>query len=163
MGKNKKLIVIVGPTASGKTTLAIQKAKEYQTEIVSADSRQIYKELNIGVARPSNEELDLVHHHLIANTSIHEPYDVSKFESQALDAIKGIFAQNDVAILVGGTGLYINAVLYGLDPIPLVDDSILKTLNTEWETNKSVLLEELKRYDPNFYNEVDIHNSRRVL
>jgi tRNA dimethylallyltransferase len=163
MYKSKKLLVIVGPTASGKTNLAINKALEYQTEIVSADSRQIYKELKIGVARPNEEELSQVKHHLIAHTSINTPYDVSDFEKDATAVITQIFEKSDTAILVGGTGLYVNAVLYGLDNMPTVDTNIVTELNQLWVNNSETLLEELFIKDLVYYNVVDKNNSRRVI
>jgi tRNA dimethylallyltransferase len=163
MGKSKKLIVIVGPTASGKTALALEKALEYKTEIVSADSRQIYQELNIGVARPSKNELNTVPHHLIAHTSIHIPYDVRQYEMEALHKLKSIFLTNDVALLVGGTGLYINAVLYGMDEIPDVDVALVEELNYAWQEDRQSLLDELLQKDPSYFYEVDPYNSRRIV
>ncbi len=163
MYKSKKLLVIVGPTASGKTNLAINKALEYQTEIISADSRQVYKELKIGVARPSDEEMSQVKHYLIAHTSIHTPYDVWDFEKDANTAITQVFEKSDTAILVGGTGLYVNAVLYGLDNMPTVAANIVTELNQLWDKNSETILEELFIKDPVYYNVVDKNNSRRVI
>jgi tRNA dimethylallyltransferase len=163
MYKSKKLLVIVGPTASGKTNLAINKALEYQTEIISADSRQVYKELKIGVARPSDEEMSQVKHYLIAHTSIHTPYDVCDFEKDANTAITQVFEKSDTAILVGGTGLYVNAVLYGLDNMPTVAANIVTDLNQLWDNNSETILEELFTKDPVYYNVVDKNNSRRVI
>lgn len=163
MGKSKKLIVIVGPTASGKTTLAIEKAKEFKTEIVSADSRQVYKELNIGVARPKANELNEVPHHLIAHTSIHEKYDVRQYENEALAKLKCIFCVNDIAILVGGSGLYVNALLYGMDDIPDVDGELVNELNNRWQVNSQSLIDELRNKDPNYFKTVDQNNSRRII
>lgn len=163
MHKCKKLIVIVGPTASGKTALAIKKAKEFNTEIISADSRQVYKELNIGVARPDENQLKEVPHHLIGHHSISEPYDVKNYEKEALECLKKIFSRNDFAVLAGGTGLYVNALLFGLDEIPEVDDQTALELNNSWNESAEKLLMELKDKDPEYYNIVDVHNSRRVL
>ena len=114
MHENKKLIVVLGPTAIGKTALAIEVAKHYNTQIVSSDSRQFYKELNIGVARPSDEELSVVPHHLIANLSVKDYYNVSMYEHDALMALTGVFQKNDVAVCVGGSGLYIDALCMGI-------------------------------------------------
>ena len=126
---NKFLITIVGPTAIGKTSLAIKLAKHYQTEVISADSRQFYKELNIGTAKPTSEELSSVKHHLINNISVTDDYDISQFQSDAREKINNVFKMKDFAIMVGGSGLYIDSVLYGIDEIPKVDISIRENLN----------------------------------
>ena len=129
----KQLITIVGPTAVGKTELAIKLANHLNTEIVSADSRQFYKELNIGTAKPTKKELESNKHYLIDNISISQEYNISQFEKDADTIINKIFLKNDYAILVGGSGLYIDAVLYGIDNIPEVDPLIRKKLNDEFE------------------------------
>ena len=121
---NKFLITIVGPTAVGKTSLAIKLAKYYDTEIISADSRQFYKELDIGTAKPSNDELSLVKHHLINNISIKDEYNISQFETDARKKIENLFKTKDYVIITGGSGLYIDTVLYGLDDIPNIDNSV---------------------------------------
>jgi tRNA dimethylallyltransferase len=164
MDKNKTLHVITGPTASGKTKKAVDLAKIYNTEIVSADSRQVYKELNVGVARPDLETLSQVQHHLIAHTSIKQSYDVAIFEREAISTLEGIFKNHDNAILVGGTGLYIDAVINGLDPIPDIDPAITSEV-LENLHNKGLpsLLEELSRKDPDYFQQVDQANSRRVV
>ena len=138
---NKFLITIVGPTAIGKTSLAIKLAKHYKTEIISADSRQFYRELNIGTAKPSSEELSSVKHHLISNISVTDVYDISQFQSDAREKIANVFKTNDFAIMVGGSGLYINSVLYGIDEIPKVDLSIRESLNEEFKRTASRLYE----------------------
>jgi tRNA dimethylallyltransferase len=163
MHKCKKLIVIVGPTASGKTAFAIKKAKELNTEIVSADSRQIYSELNIGVAKPDDNQLNEVRHHLIGHVSILDSYDVRVYEKDALRSLDTIFEKSDFAILAGGTGLYVNAVLFGLDEIPDVDDQILDELNKNWKEAPQKLLNELQKFDPEYFHQVDLSNPRRVL
>ena len=163
MHKSKKLIVIVGPTASGKTALAIKKASEFNTEIVSADSRQVYKELNIGVARPDSGQLSAAKHHLIAHRSIHEPYDVKTYETEALGCIQSIFKKSDYAVLAGGSGLYVNAVLFGLDDIPDVDIAIINELNKAWDKNPDLLLKELQANDPDYFRQVDANNPRRII
>jgi tRNA dimethylallyltransferase len=164
MGKNRKLIVIVGPTASGKTSLAIEKAIKYNTEIFSADSRQLYAELNIGVARPSHVELSTVQHHFIASHSIHQPLDAGSYELEALSALSVFFENNEVAILCGGTGLYVDAVLRGLDVFPPIDKTIIHDLETEFSNHGLVNLnKELQQKDEITYHEIDLNNSRRVI
>ena len=132
---NNILITVIGPTAVGKTSLAIKLAKHYNTEIISADSRQFYKELSIGTAKPSNEELLSVKHHLINNISIKDEYNISQFELDARKKIKDLFKTKDTVIMVGGSGLYIDTVLYGIDEIPNVDFSVSVKLNIEFENN----------------------------
>ena len=160
----KQLITIVGPTAVGKTELAINLANHFNTEIVSADSRQFYKELNIGTAKPTKKELELSKHHLIDNISISQEYNISQFEKDADTLINKIFLKNDYAILVGGSGLYIDAVLYGLDNIPEVDPSIRKNLNDQFE-KKGIdeLLSKLSELDNESLKRIDANNPRRVI
>jgi len=161
---NNFLITIVGPTAIGKTSLAIKLAKHYKTEIISADSRQFYKELNIGTAKPSNEELSSVKHHLINNISVTDEYDISQFQSDATEKINNLFKKKDFAIMVGGSGLYINSVLYGIDEIPKVDISVRENLNEEFKNNglKNLILK-LKELDPITYKKIDLNNHRRII
>lgn len=158
----KKLIVIAGPTAIGKTTVAIALAKHFNTQIVSVDSRQCYTQLNIGVARPTPQELAEAPHHLIASHSIHTPLDASQYATEALKAINNIFLTNHVAIIVGGTGLYIKAILYGLDNIPAINQAIaLKVANATIKNGNLWLITQLNIYDPAYlhkYNE--FHNQR---
>ena len=160
----KQLITIVGPTAVGKTELAINLANHFNTEIVSADSRQFYKELNIGTAKPTKKELGLNKHHLINNISISQEYNISQFEKDADTFINKIFLKNDYAILVGGSGLYIDAVLYGIDNIPEVDPSIRKNLNDQFE-KKGIdeLLSKLSKLDNESLKRIDSNNHRRVI
>ena len=161
---NRHLITIIGPTAIGKTNLAIKIADYFKTEIVSADSRQFYKEMNIGTAKPSNSELNSIKHHLINNKSINDNYNISDYEKDALKAIKSIFNKNDAAILVGGSGLYINTVLYGLDEIPGISDEIRNSLYLDLELKGiKKLQEELKLLDPASYSDIDINNPRRLI
>ena len=129
----KVLITIVGPTAVGKTELAIRLANHFKTEIVSADSRQFYKELNIGTAKPTKLELKKNKHYLINNISINTDYNISKFQEDADEIITKIFSKNKYAILVGGSGLYIDAVLYGIENIPKVKPLIREELNYEFK------------------------------
>ena len=160
----KVLITIVGPTAVGKTDLAIKLANLFNTEIISADSRQFYKELNIGTAKPSKLELESNKHHLINNISINDDYNISQFQNDANKIILDVFSKNKYAILVGGSGLYIDAVLYGIDKIPKVRPSVRKKLNDEFERNglKS-LTAKLTELDPESLKTIDINNPRRVI
>ena len=130
---SKTVIIIAGPTAVGKTRAAIEVAKHFQTEIISADSRQCYKELKIGVARPSEEELSSVRHHFIASHSINDNITAAYFEDYALEIAGKIFKKNDRVVLVGGTGLYIKAFCEGLDPVPAIDPSLREKIIADYE------------------------------
>jgi tRNA dimethylallyltransferase len=165
MQKNKKiLIVIAGPTAIGKTALAIKVAQHYQTEIISADSRQFFKEMSIGTAKPSKEELKQAKHHFIDSHSIQEEVSVGSFEKEAISKIEALFLEHDVLVMVGGSGLYINAVLYGFDDIPKADENLRNQLNQRLESEGIERLQkQLQELDPIYYNEVDIHNSQRII
>jgi len=162
---NPTVIVVTGPTASGKTSLALTLAKKYNTSIVSVDSRQCYRELNIGVAKPTIEELDLVHHYFINSHSIHETVDAVVFEKYALEAITKIFLKNNVAIVCGGTGLYLNVFCEGIDDIPktppeLRAEIIASYKNSGIEFLQSALLEN----DPDFLNSSsEINNPSRLM
>ena len=161
---NNQLVTIIGPTAIGKTGLAIKIAEFYKTEIVSADSRQFYRELNIGTAKPSSSELSKIKHHLINNKSIHEQYNINDFEKDAIESINSIFKKNKVAVLVGGSGLFINSVLYGLDEIPEIDENIRNSLYSDMDSlGIKTLQEKLKLLDPNSYENIDIDNPRRLI
>jgi len=161
---NNQLVTIIGPTAIGKTDLAIKIAEFYKTEIVSADSRQFYRELNIGTAKPSSSELSKIKHHLINNKSIQEQYNINDFEKDAIESINSIFKKNKVAVLVGGSGLFINSVLYGLDEIPAIDENIRNSLYSDMDSLGIKLLQEkLKLLDPNSYENIDIDNPRRLI
>lgn len=157
----KYVIVIAGPTAVGKTGVAIELAVKFQTEIISADSRQVYREMKIGTAVPSEEELSQVKHHCIQHISIHEEYNVGAYEQEVLSILKGIFEQQDIAILCGGTGLYINAVCDGLDEFPPIDLEI-KTQVAAICLDKEKALALLENLDPLYFNQVDRDNIRRV-
>ena len=160
----KILITIVGPTAVGKTNLAINLAQSLNTDIVSADSRQFYRELNIGTAKPSEEELSKVKHHLINNKSVTEKYNISQFQNDADISIKDIFYKNDFAILVGGSGLYIDTILYGIDRIPEIDHSIREKLNKEFDLNGlNNLVKQLSEIDPEIIKTIDLKNHRRII
>jgi len=160
----KTVIVIAGPTAVGKTAVAIQLAKHFNTEIISADSRQCFKELNIGVARPSVEELQQVKHHFIASHSIHETITAAGFEQYALQKVQELFHQHDVIIMVGGTGLYIKAFCEGLDIIPEIDPAIRQKIITSYEEKGVAWLhEELKEKDPAFAAAGEMQNPQRMM
>jgi tRNA dimethylallyltransferase len=164
MSIKKKLIVVGGPTASGKTALAIQLAQEFGTEIVSADSRQFYKEMSIGTAKPTPHELVQAKHHFIDNLSIHDSYSVGDFERDALAVLKTIFEKNDTAIMVGGTGLYIRAVCEGLDEFPDVPPPIRQEFEALFEKEGIEPLQKLlEEVDYKYFTEVDIHNSVRLI
>ena len=160
----KHLIVIVGPTAIGKTSLSINLAKYYNTEIISADSRQFFKELLIGTAPPSKKELSIIRHHFVQHISIEEEYNVGKFEKQAIKKIEELFCFKDKLILVGGSGLYIDAICYGLDEMPKISSRIRDGIRQLYK-NKGInfLLSELKEKDPIFYEQVDKRNPHRLM
>ena len=161
---NKTLISIVGPTAIGKTGLAIQLAQHYSTDILSCDSRQFYKEMTIGTAVPSTSELAQAKHHFIQNISIHEKYSVGDFERDGLNFLDDYFQTNDVCIMVGGSGLYEKAITTGFDIFPEIDPIFREQLNQELETDGIEKLQiELKQVDPIYYEEVDIYNKQRVI
>ncbi len=161
---NKKLIVIGGPTASGKTSLAIQLAQFYKTQIISADSRQFYKELSIGTAKPNLIELSNAKHHFIDSHSIADHLNAGTFAIQAQEILTTLFKDNNEVIVVGGSGLYINALINGLDDLPQIDENIRLSLKDEFKTNGlQPLLEELKKNDPEFYKKVDQQNHRRII
>ncbi len=160
----KRLIVLAGPTAAGKTAECVRLSQMIGAEIVSADSRQFYKELSIGVARPTDEELQAARHHLVAHISIHQPYNVAQYEQEALAQIGELFRQNDNVILSGGSGLYVQAVCEGLDDIPQAEEGIRAELNSVFATQGIVpLQEELKIRDPEYYNIVDKQNHIRLI
>ena len=161
---NKTCIVIVGPTAVGKTSLAVQTALHFKTEIISADSRQCFKELNIGVAKPSAEELQQVKHHFISSHSIKEEMNTAVFEQYALDKASHIFKDHDVAVVVGGTGLYVKTFCQGIDEVPVVDEEIRKKINAafDWE-GLEWLQKEVEKNDPLYYAQGEIKNPHRLL
>lgn len=165
MNKNSKILFsIVGPTGIGKTTLSIILAQHLKTEIISCDSRQFYKELNIGTAAPTPEELSLIPHHFIGNLSINQDYSVGDFEKDALGKIFELFNTFDQLIMVGGSGLYEKAVNEGIDTFPDIDAHIRQELVIEMqEKGLSYLIDELKKNDPKYYSQVDLNNPVRVL
>lgn len=160
---NNYLIVVVGPTAIGKTALGIKIAQHFNTHIISCDSRQFYKEMAIGTAVPSKEELDAAPHHFIQNISIHDSYSVGDFERDALTKLDQLFKENPVQVMVGGSGLFVNAILNGLDDFPDVDPSIREGLNKDLEEKGLPYLQNmLKELDPIHYEKVAIDNPQRV-
>ena len=161
---DKTLIVIAGPTASGKTAAAIQLAQHYHTVIVSADSRQFFREMSIGTAKPTEEELAAAPHYFINSHSITEPFSVGDFERECMQLLDELFKKHDVVILVGGSGLYIKAITEGFDELPTADPDIRDRLNTELAANGIAALQErLKQVDPTYYTEVDVNNPQRVI
>lgn len=164
VGVRPVCIIIAGPTASGKTDIAIRVAKHFQTEIISADSRQCYKELNIGVAKPSAAQLSEVPHHFINSHSINDDLSAADFEGYALSAAEKIFEKNDVVVMCGGTGLYIKAFCEGLDPIPKIDPGIKSRL-TELYRQQGLgwLQSEVENADPLFWEKGENQNPHRLL
>jgi tRNA dimethylallyltransferase len=159
-----KLLVLLGATGIGKTDLSIRLAKYFGTEIISADSRQVYKELDIGTAPPSPTQLAEVKHHFVKSRSIFDDYTAGMYEVEALETIDRLFETNDFVWLVGGSGLYIDAVCKGIDNIPGTDSELRKNLVERYETEGiESLRSELAYLDPDIYNVIDIHNPRRVM
>ncbi|MDN3723874.1 tRNA (adenosine(37)-N6)-dimethylallyltransferase MiaA [Aequorivita sp. SDUM287046] len=162
--KKPLLICVVGPTAIGKTSLAIKLAQEFSTEIISADSRQFYKEMSIGTAVPSPSELAAIPHHFIHNISISQPYSVGDFERECIQFLNQFFKKRNVAIMVGGSGLYIDAVIKGLDNFPEIASETRKKLNKELNQNGiKVLQTELQLADPVYFEKVDQQNPHRLI
>jgi len=162
--KNKTIIIIVGPTAVGKTSLAIQLAEYLRTKIISADSRQCFKEINIGVAKPSDEELKKVHHYFINTFSINEEVNAALFEKLALQYAQEIFKENDFGVMVGGTGLYVKAFCEGLDEMPAANLLIRNEIQNQFiEKGLAWLQNELQKNDPEFYNKGEIQNPHRMM
>ncbi len=163
MEKKKHLIVIQGPTASGKTALSIALAKKWNCSILSADSRQFYKEISIGTAKPTEKERDGVPHYFIDSHSIQEPVSAAQFEREALTVLEKEFLNNDKCILVGGSGLFIDALCDGLDPLPSNAETQKKWQEFYDKEGLEKLQEELKKLDPDYYRQVDIKNPHRIL
>ena len=162
--KHKTLITIVGPTAIGKTALAIAVAKYFNTEILSSDSRQFYKEMYIGTAVPDPIELQTVKHHFIQHISIQDPYSVGDFEKQAIVRLKELFASHQVVVMAGGSGLYNKAVIEGLDHFPKVDPGIRMELNLRLQENGiEALQSQLQSLDPISYASIDLQNPHRLI
>lgn len=159
----KYLITIVGPTAIGKTALSISLAQHFKCEIISCDSRQFFKEMTIGTAVPTEEELQSATHHFIQNKSIFENYTVGDYEKEALHKIEELFQNNDFVILIGGSGLYVDAVLKGFDEFPEIDPSIRSKVNLNYEKlGINYLQEQLKNLDPDYYQKITIENPQTL-
>lgn len=160
----KTLVCIVGPTAVGKTSTAIGLANVYQTEVISADSRQFYKEMNIGTAKPDAEELAAVPHHFINSHSIYQDYSAGDFEVDVLKLLDQLFEKKDIVIMVGGSGLFVNAVCYGLDKLPKPAAGVREALTRSYESKGVIYLQErLREVDPEYYDEVDQSNPQRMI
>lgn len=159
----KRLIVIVGPTAIGKTATAVRMAQQMHTEIISCDSRQFYNEMNIGVARPSPDELEAAKHHFIACRSVSNPYNVYDFEHDALALLDSLFVNHDTVIAVGGSGLYIDALCKGINLMPDPSPELRNELSSRIANGRlDQMINELKRLDPDYYNVVDLKNPIRI-
>lgn len=165
MNQQKKyLIIITGPTASGKTALSIELAKKFNTEVISADSRQFFKEMQIGTARPTEEELQGVPHHFLGHISIHEHYNAGMFENDALKILESIYSKKNIAIVCGGSGMYVNALCYGLDELPEQNENLRSELEKILEEKGiEALQEKLKQLDPDYYAVVDLQNPHRLM
>ncbi|MBU8891620.1 MAG: tRNA (adenosine(37)-N6)-dimethylallyltransferase MiaA [Bacteroidales bacterium] len=160
----KTLIVILGPTGIGKTDLSIDIAKEFGTEIISSDSRQIYRELKIGTAVPSDNQLSKVKHHLIGHKSVYDYYNASIFETEVLELLAKLFLNHDQHIMTGGSGMYINAVCDGIDELPTIDMEIRNDLIEKYEKEGIDSLRlYLKMIDPESYKKIDLKNAKRIL
>jgi tRNA dimethylallyltransferase len=160
----KNLIVIVGPTASGKTALAIDLAKRFKTEVISADSRQFYREMAIGTAKPTPEELSQAKHHFVDSHSVNDYFSVGEFERQGLELLERLFETHDTVIMVGGSGLYIKAICEGFDQLPSSSPEIRQKFNAAFEARGiTYLQEQLKQADPAYYSEVDLNNPQRLI
>jgi len=161
--KPKYLIIIAGPTAVGKTSVSIELAQKLKCEIISADSRQIYKEMSIGTAKPSHEEMKEIRHHFINHISIHENYTVGDFEREVIELLDMYFIKNDFIIMCGGTGLYIDAVCNGMDDLVKVDQTIRSKIDANYnQFGLNWLQEQVKIHDPEFFNTVDQKNPARL-
>ncbi len=165
MNKNQKyLVILTGPTAIGKTAVGIELANYFKTEIISADSRQMYKEMSIGTAVPSVDELKAAKHHLVQTKSVFDYYNASMFEFEVLDILQPLFAKYDIVLMVGGSTLYIDAVCYGIDDLPTVDPNVRNEVIARYQTEGiEYLRRELKLLDPAYYETVDLKNPSRLM
>jgi tRNA dimethylallyltransferase len=160
----KTCIIIVGPTAVGKTALAVQLAQHFSTDIISADSRQCFKELNIGVAKPSRQELDLVKHYFINSQSIHDTVNTAIFERYALAKSMQIFKKHDFAVMVGGTGLYVKTFVHGIDEIPVIQTAIREKIMADYEWEGLACLQaEVEKNDALYFAKGEIKNPQRLM
>ena len=161
---DKLLVVITGPTASGKTGVGIELAKHFNSEVISADSRQFYKEMQIGTARPHSEELEGVPHHFMGFLKIQENFSAGQFAVEAQKIIDKLFESHDVIFIVGGSGFYIDALIYGMDDIPSIDKKIRQQINSDLKQyGIAHLQEKVKAIDPELYNQIDIQNPKRLI
>tara|TARA_B100000575_G_scaffold294620_1_gene312287 strand:- start:19950 stop:20849 length:900 start_codon:yes stop_codon:yes gene_type:complete len=164
MKTNKNLIFIAGPTGIGKTDFSIEVAKKLNTEIISCDSRQFYKELLIGTSPPNESQLKEVKHHFIHNKSIHDQYNVGLYEKDALKIIYSLFKRKDHIVFVGGSGLYADSVIYGFDKFPIIPKKIRDNVRNLFnEKGIEYLQKKIQKLDPKYFNEVDINNSMRLM
>lgn len=162
--KEKTLVSVVGPTAIGKTALAIQLAQYFNIEIISADSRQFFKEMEIGTAKPNINELAAAKHHFIDSHSIQQLFSTGDFEVEGLKKLEEIFVRHDIAIMVGGSGLYVNALINGLDEMPEIDLSIRTQLNEQFKIEGIAPIQsKLAEVDPEYFSKVDQHNPQRMI
>ncbi|MBA3900340.1 MAG: tRNA (adenosine(37)-N6)-dimethylallyltransferase MiaA [Bacteroidetes bacterium] len=160
----KTLLVILGPTAVGKTALSIQLARHYGTSILSADSRQFFKEMNIGTAKPNKTELASVAHYFVDFLSIHDSYDAATFETEALTILEKLFKEKDLVILSGGSGMYADALCKGFDEMPETNPAIRENLNNLYKEKGIRHLQELlEKHDPVYYRQVDLNNPQRII
>jgi tRNA dimethylallyltransferase len=161
---SKHLVVVAGPTATGKTDLSILLAKHFHTEIISADSRQFYREMNIGTAKPSENQLREIKHHFINSLSVTLDYNAGIFETECIALLNKLFEKHELLILTGGSGLYINAVLNGIDELPKADKELRALLKAKLEENGlASLQEQLNELDPEYFQMADINNPQRVM
>lgn len=164
MKHKQTLIVLVGPTGVGKTELSLDIAEHFNTEIISADSRQLYKELKIGTAAPTPQEMSRVKHHLVGTLELDDYYSAAKYEEEVLQLLDSLFIKNNIYVLTGGSMMYIDAVCKGIDDIPTVDELTRKHLLERFENEGlEQLCAELKLLDPSYYNRVDLKNHKRVI
>ncbi len=164
MDLKKNLICIVGPTAVGKTNLCLKLAKNFQTVILSSDSRQFYRELELGTAKPSALELQLIPHYFINSISIFDPYDVKQFEREALALLSELFREHDCAIVTGGSGLFVDVLAHGIDELPPIPKNIRKSLDLRFENEGlATLQEQLAKLDPDYHEVVDLKNPQRLI
>jgi len=157
-------VILAGPTAVGKTSLSIELAKQFNTEIISADSRQFYREMELGTAKPSKREMDGIVHHFINSHSIHDEYNVGDFEKDSLNLLSGLFLKHDVVFVVGGSGLYVKALCEGIDEMPKIPQELRAQLNDEYlKFGLEYLQNELQEVDPEYYSIVDQQNPQRLI